>query len=210
MRRAFPGRNGLPVFYLRYLFLTPNLTVLQAIIARPRFLNIYDITNSGRVRHEEVDAYIDAHLREHADDPRFKTAPFRPAYVPRTDKVLKEIAQITDLAAEHGIDLIFFINPVHSAMRLSIDQTEYGNFLNKLSFITPFYDFSGPGPVTTDSAYFYEPSHYRPIVGDMIIKRIYGTGSESKKTGFGVWVGRKDSASAGGKMESETVRTGNK
>jgi len=188
MRRAYPGRSGLAFFYLRYLVLVPDLTVMAALASRPRFLNFYDITNSGRVLHKEVDDWIDAHPREHAEDPRFKSAPFRPAYASRTEAVLKEIGQIRDFAGEHGIDLVFFINPVHSAMRLSINQAEFSNFLEKLSAVVPFYDFSGPGPVTSDSAYFYEPSHYRPIVGDMIVGRIYGTGRGEKTAGFGVLV----------------------
>lgn len=57
----------------------------------------------------------------------------------------------------------------------------------RLAQITPYYDFSGLNRITTDDYYYYEVSHYRPIVGDMIIHRIFDMPKEAD-TDFGKYV----------------------
>ena len=58
----------------------------------------------------------------------------------------------------------------------------------KLASIIDFYDFSGLNSVTRNNLNYYEEDHYRYLVGNMIVKRIFGCGNINVPDDFGVLV----------------------
>jgi hypothetical protein len=54
--------------------------------------------------------------------------------------------------------------------------------------MTDFYDFSGLNSVTLNNLNYYEKNHYRYLVGNMIVKRIFGCGNINIPDDFGVLV----------------------
>lgn len=89
------------------------------------------------------------------------------------EQALRDLRDIRQLADRHGIDLIFFIHPIHVVTYLDNNLEEFDEFKRRLARITAYYDFSGVNEITTNNYYYYETSHYRPIVGDMILARLF-------------------------------------
>ena len=95
--------------------------------------------------------------------------------------------QIKNICDENNIELIVFINPIEHRTYEATNLDEFNDFKQGLAKIMPYYDFSGLNRITTDDYYYYEPSHYRPIVGDMIIHRIFDMPKDAE-TDFGKYV----------------------
>jgi hypothetical protein len=103
------------------------------------------------------------------------------------DQALSELQEIIFLAKEYNFKLIFFINPIYSKLYLN---SAAGLFpiKEKLALMTDYYDFSGMSFITNNSYYSYDGDHYRYIVGDMIIKKIFDSGKINVPQDFGVFV----------------------
>ena len=65
----------------------------------------------------------------------------------------------------------------------------------ELAGISDYYDFSGLNSVTTNNYYYYETSHYRLLVGDMMLKVMLGEPDVQVPPGFGVHVTRDECSS---------------
>jgi len=80
------------------------------------------------------------------------------------------------------------MNPIHITTYMGNNREELYRFQQELVKITPFYDFSPPSSVTTNNYYFYETSHYRPLVGDWMIQKILKMDNRGLSKDFGVYV----------------------
>ena len=107
------------------------------------------------------------------------------------DEAFRTIDEIKTLAHKHDFSLVFFINPFYAQSYISNAEALFG-VKERLASLTDYYDFSGFNSVTTNAMNYYEPTHYRFRVGDMIVKRIFGAGSASVPADFGVLVTRKN------------------
>ena len=74
----------------------------------------------------------------------------------------------------HGIELIVFINPMSKAAYLDMDFNQFNDFKCRLANVVPYYDFSGLNEIAVDNHNYYDTVHYRPVVGDKIIDRVFG------------------------------------
>lgn len=151
--------------------------------------NTYDIEASGTVLHDFVDKRIEMDPDRHRKDERFLT----PCHYKgeRIAETIASLQAIKDLADNYGIKLIVFFNPIHHITYLDNNMAELNEFKRELAAVTDYYDFSGLNAITTDSYYYYETSHYRPLVGDMILARIFGE-SQLADTDFGYYVTAKN------------------
>ena len=93
-------------------------------------------------------------------------------YSNRINATIDEIAEIKKLCDAKKVNLKFVMNPIHKTTYLASDKVMYFEFLNKLATISDFYDFSGLNKITTNNYFYYETSHYRPIVGDAMLHYI--------------------------------------
>lgn len=148
------------------------------------YKNIYDIYGTGCVFHPWVDAAIEDDVQGHIHNEKF----LRPTHVDgyRMEECLNEVREIKELCDEYGVELIVFINPIHYVTYLDSGVDDFNMFKKQLANITSYYDFSGKNEITTNNYNYYETSHYRPLVGDLIIDRLFHGASE--KVGFGVYV----------------------
>lgn len=133
--------------------------------------SLYDIYNTGNVIHEYPDKLVEDDVAKHISDEKFL---FPKHYtgnrIKETMDVMHSIKQICD---DNNIDLIVFINPIHRITYLDTDFEEFVSFKQQLATIVKYYDFAWINDVTSNNYYYYETSHYRPIVGDMIINNIF-------------------------------------
>lgn len=133
----------------------------------------YDITNSGRPLCKDCDEKIDKDIINFAKDKRFEVPTHsenKNVYLPETISSIKELVKI---CKDNNIKLRIFINPVHKTSYLANNIQNFDKFKKELALTTDYYDFSGLNKITTNNIMYYETSHYRVKVGDMIIDKIY-------------------------------------
>ncbi len=158
----------------------------------------YDLFNTGHSFNPGVDIWIEANPEKHAMDPRFTNV--QPGITDDLLLSLEDIREIVQLTNRHGIRLIVFINPIYQSAYLRTEIKTFLRFKRELSRIVDFYDFSGLNSITTNNYYYYESSHFRPKVGDMMIARMFQDKSVFVPADFGVYV---TAANAGGHLERQ-------
>lgn len=112
------------------------------------------------------------------------------------DLALRDISIISDICGKNNIELILFTNPMHCITYLaSVKDKDYLRFLEGLAEISDFWNFSSLNDITTNNANYYETSHYRSGVGDIMIDIMCSGKSyhELQAQGFGVKVTRENS-----------------
>lgn len=192
-----PARGESPFWcYVRYILRFPDIKVLQTAYkeyqARKQpqgskaatFFTYYDFYGTGQGTIKEIDAEIDRNPEKHSSDPKF-LKPYKPNYddADYSDDALASLKRIIDLARANDIRLTIFINPTHKTTYLATNQERFFSFKRRLSRLCDYYDFSGLNQVTQNNFYYYETSHYRPIVGKMIVHRIFDTNSSDSSFG---------------------------
>lgn len=109
---------------------------------------------------------------------------------------LNDIKETVRLCRENSIELIIFTNPMHNITYMAlVKDCRYFEFLEELSSITEFYNFSSLNDITLSNDCYLETSHYKAEVGDMILNVICSDEiyPELYAQGFGVKV-TKDNA----------------
>jgi len=107
------------------------------------------------------------------------------------DEAFAEIGKLIALSKTHHFRLIFFITPFYSQLYLN-EAEALLPAKERLAGMTDYYDFSGFNSVTTSAMNYYEESHYRYRVGDMIIARIFGSDAVKLPDDFGVLVTKQN------------------
>jgi hypothetical protein len=187
------GPNRLEIFGM-YFFRKPDLKELSLWKGRvlgSKIKGRFDIDGQGfnlgwRWKDEMIDK---------AGKPifNFTTSKYEPMKYDQNelDKAFAIIEELLALAREHHFSLIFFINPFYEELYLDHAQSLL-TVKERLAKITDYYDFSGFNSVTTNAMNYYEKSHYRYRVGDLIIERIFGDGNMPLPDDFGVLVTQKN------------------
>ena len=101
------------------------------------------------------------------------------------EETLQDIHEIKSLCKSHNIQCKFFINPIHQTTYKFLDLNLLNNFKDNLEKITDYYDFAYLNAISENNFYWHETSHYRSIVGDMIIDTL--TQQEKTKIPFGIY-----------------------
>lgn len=188
-----PYREDMGSVYARYLLRIPQMEVLKPYFKDEPPANFFDIYDSGRPLHPQVDRAIELDPEKHINDPRF-TWPMKHEGE-RIEATIAEIKRIKELAEQSQIELIVLMNPVHITSYKANNLEEFNRFKGELAKITPFWDFSPPSSVTTNNYYFYETSHYRPMVGDWMIQLMYQIHNKYLPGDFGEYVTNESVAS---------------
>lgn len=90
----------------------------------------------------------------------------------------KDIEAIASLCRENGIKLIVFTNPIYESTYRASVADGYFDFLKSVASVCEFYNFSTLNNFTTAPRYYFESSHYRPALGLIIEKMLFGTDEE--------------------------------
>ncbi len=147
---------------------------------------VYDMYDSGREICPNCDKEIESDIEKHIHDPKFQ----KPYHYDgdSTARTLESLRALVSLAREKNIALTVFVNPIHQTTYLDTDLPLFFSFKQKLAGITDYYDFSGLNTITTNNYYYYEASHFRERVGDMMLKRMFGYPEVTVPSDFGVLV----------------------
>jgi peptidoglycan/xylan/chitin deacetylase (PgdA/CDA1 family) len=105
----------------------------------------------------------------------------------QTENCMKSVAAIRDLCQEYGVNLVVVAGPVYGEYFENFDQEAVINFYTALAEVTPFWDFSNSS-VSWEPRYFYDATHFRNNVGEMMAARIAGDDSIWIPEDFGTYV----------------------
>ncbi len=143
----------------------------------------YDMFESGRLLCPDCDADIEKNresvIKAAYSDPAVKI------YGQNFEPSLQAVREFVAVCRQHSIRLTVFINPLHRFAYLDASLKDLARFKRELAEITPYWDFSGLNVITTNNYYYYETSHYRPLVGDMMLKVMFGSPAVPVPPGFG-------------------------
>ena len=161
--------------YLEFLFLKPDMELRQTQkkIKVQKNQVFYDIYESGMPDTYFRDKWVNQAKEKHCKNEKFNTPTWAFYYKPRIAGVIKEIRDIVALCQSENIELIFYVNPMHATTYLNQDMEQFTAFLIELSELSSFYDFSGINEITTDNYYYYETSHFRPLIGDLMMESMF-------------------------------------
>ena len=107
------------------------------------------------------------------------------------DEAFVQIQELILLAKKNDFRLIIFFNPLSTNFYMPYASSLYA-VKQKLASLTDYYDFSGLDSITLNNYNYYDGVHYRYLVGDMIIKKIFSDSNINVPRDFGVLVTKKN------------------
>lgn len=147
----------------------------------------FDILETGKWISLDKEKLIENNLENHKIE--LKTRKIPSTLNNRIPKTINEIEEIIKLCKRNKINIDIIYLPLYEKTYLAnsklIEESK-----KELLKITKFWDFAILDKYTTDEYYWYEESHYRPILGRKILKKIYKenfTGDEEYDKDFGIY-----------------------
>jgi hypothetical protein len=184
------------LFQLKYLCSPPKLSIMKYIRPNNNELLIsFDIVGNGAQNLKNVDMNIDQHIENHINNERFhmqnqiqinKLLDYNS--VNMIENTIHDIKELMMLSGKNNFNLSFFINPIHELYYLQNEPYCFLYFKKRLAQVTAYWDFSGINSVTSNNYYYYETSHYRSMVGDLIVCRMTKCPDVKVPEDFGVFV----------------------
>lgn len=177
IKKIFPDLKD----YLRNTFRKKNKADKQII---------FDMFDTGRTLCVGCDEEIQRDPEKYRRDPKFK----KPFHYDgdNLQNTLVSLQELIALTKKNNIQVTIFINPIHHTTYLDTNMQLFLKFKRELAKITSYYDFSGLNTITIDNIYYHETSHYRQMVGDMMLKRMFGYPAVAVPADFGILVNRQN------------------
>ena len=186
---AMPYRDGQDlVTDMKYLFRIPLRPRTEESLFNAGS-RIYDIEGTGCVLSPWQDEEVEQNPGLHHRDQRFYKVVTD--HGDHMEDALAALHEILRIARDNDIEVVVFYNPIFKYGYLDGDAEKTAEFRRRVTEMTPFYDFEGLNPITTDSDNFYDNLHYRPFVGSMMLRRMFQDG-EDVPAWFGTYVTREN------------------
>ena len=96
-------------------------------------------------------------------------------------KAPNDIVEITNYCKEHKIKLFLITNPIYETTYKDAVDHGYFDLLHAVAQNCEFYNFSTLNNYTRNPAYYYESSHYRPALGLLVEKLLFGSEDEKSQ-----------------------------
>lgn len=194
-RPHYKVNGGSPLaFYLKYALAGPRYS-LEKLRSRasdtllPQIFDVFDVQSGcydKRVR--DVENVGDLAWYEASYGADF-SCDDQSTYLGQIDACVQAVEQIRDLCAERGVRLTVIFSPVYSGQWEKVDAQELQRYRQALAAVTDYWDFA-QSAVSDDARYFYDATHFRNAVGDMVLAKIFGDDSVWMPEDFGRRIAR--------------------
>ena len=179
-------------FYTRYLFADPRyalakLKALRTDTILPQTFDVFDEQTGcydKRGRDAEPIGSEEAYLQSY---PVFIDYPRQSLSLPHTEDCMRSVAAIRDMCAAAGVNLVVVAGPVYAEYLKNYQTEDIAQFYQSLAAVTPFWDFSSSS-VSCEPRYFYDGTHFRNNVGEMMCAKIAGRSDLWMPDDFGTYV----------------------
>ena len=179
-------------YYTRYLFADPRyslakLKALRTDTILPQTFDVFDEKTGcydKRVRDAEPIGNMEDYLERY---PVFADYPRQTLSLPYTQACMQSVTAIRDMCEEAGVALTVVAGPVYAEYLKNYQTQDVAEFYRSLAQITPFWDFSSSS-VSCEPRYFYDGTHFRNNVGEMMCARMAGRTDLWMPADFGTYV----------------------
>ena len=179
-------------YYTRYFFADPRyalakLNALRTDTILPQTFDVFDERTGcydKRVRDAEPIGSEERYLESY---PVFADYPRQTLSLPYTEQCMQSVATIKTLCEEAGVNLTVAAGPVYAEYLKNYEPETVAQFYRSLAQVTPFWDFSSSS-VSCEMRYFYDGTHFRNNVGEMICARMTGRTDLWIPDDFGTYV----------------------
>ena len=179
-------------YYTRYLFADPRyalakLNALRTDTILPQTFDVFDERTGcydKRVRDAEPIGSEERYLESY---PVFADYPHQTLSLPYTEQCMQSVASIKALCEEAGVSLTVVAGPVYAEYLKNFETETVAHFYRSLAQVTPFWDFSSSS-VSCEMRYFYDGTHFRNNIGEMICARMTGRTDLWIPDDFGTYV----------------------
>jgi len=143
-------------------------------------------TVNSLLKDKGVNRFYD-HLRSYLQDPNVYIR-----YSLSSNK-MDSFRQVDEYCKSSGISCTFFIHPSHALQWEGIQAAgrweEFEKWKREIVEISPIWDFSGFNSITTVSTenfdHYFDQSHYRKHIGNLVLNRMLHVNEESVPDDFG-------------------------
>ncbi len=185
-------------FYSRFAFASPSYGIAKLKARREDtwLQQSFDafIPETGEYDKRKRDiAYIgslDEYLKNY---PIFTDYPQIFLNLSTTAKCMESVARIRDMCEQAGAELIVAAAPLYCDYLNNFDTAAVQKFYTALAQVTDFWDFSYSS-VSFEPRYFYDGTHFRNAIGEMIAARISGDSDRYIPDDFGFYVTKENAA----------------
>ncbi len=179
-------------YYTRYLFADPRyalakLKALRTDTILPQTFDVFDERTGcydKRVRDAEPIGSAERYLESY---PVFADYPHQTLSLPYTEQCMQSVAAIRALCEEAGVSLTVAAGPVYAEYLKNYEPETVAQFYRSLAQVTPFWDFSSSS-ISCEMRYFYDGTHFRNNVGEMLCARMTGRTDLWIPDDFGTYV----------------------
>jgi hypothetical protein len=100
---------------------------------------------------------------------RMSTKPF-------LEPQLRELARFVALCRQNDIRLIVAINPLNRQNQQQYVPGHLQEMVARIAGVTEVWDFEAPAWLESDPAHWFEISHFKPEIADLMLRRMYANG----------------------------------
>ena len=190
---ALANGKNLLWFYLQYAFCDPSHAVNKVQdrfrdTYLPQSFDVFDAETGcydKRVRDVEKIGDLASYEALHSAEFAFDGGSL--SQLAHLDDSLRAVAEIRDLCAERGVNLLVICSPAYCAQLDAYGEEALARYRTALAQTVDFWDFSATS-ISYDSRYFYDASHFRNAVGTMVLAEIFGNEDVYRPQNFGTYV----------------------
>ena len=142
----------------------------------------------------DMDSYIEANSL-------FAKLWFAPMNLEAIDETVAAVESIIAICAKSGTELTITTMPLIAKNAKAYNSENVLEFYQRISELTGFWDFS-VSSISYDTRYFYDLTHFRHSVGDMMLARMFGDESLYVPDDLGIWVTPDNAAATAGLFTS--------
>ncbi|AMN44050.1 hypothetical protein [Rhodoplanes sp. Z2-YC6860] len=182
-------------------FYAENLVTMPLrVIAKKAYLNLtggeppvrYELETTGIWVDDRLDRKIAndmaGHLRDF--DQMMNFNPVRRVRATQDQNNAAALAEIVQICREHSLRCTFFTTPHHASVLNTLLTPDFLRCIRLIAGLTPFWDFASYNSVTTSNALYYEGSHFRQPVAELMAARIFSNSEVAVPADFGIRVNK--------------------
>ena len=155
-----------------YLFINPFNPANKATLWGKKD-QFYDIIKTGYWNcRMYMDKNIEKDLKKHKKYMYDIRNNIKNVDIDRISTTIQEIGEIVNLCKKENINLTIIYLPIYHPTYL-VNKKLIDNSKTELQKITDFWDFSNIPVYCKEEYYWYEDSHFRPMLSDAILKTIF-------------------------------------
>lgn len=154
-----------------------NILTLKKILKKEytnSYINIYTIGSNTQEAYVK-DKEIENNIQKHKEKGEFLINGYGSRKFINIEENIEIIKEIENLCLKNNISLIVIFNPLHKTAYVGNNEKEYKEIKERLFNLLDcsIYDFSEKNSISLNNYYWYETSHFRTNVGEMILKTIF-------------------------------------